>query len=265
MTTVAKIAGYELRDVVRSRWLIGYALFFLIVTDSLLRISDDPAKAMLSLSNVVLLIIPLVNVVFATMHLYNAREFTELLLAQPVGRRPLFAGMFLGLTLPLSLAFAVGVGMPALLHHAVSAGEGSLATLAALLGVGVALTFVFAAIAFVVALRFDDRAKGLGVAIGLWLLAAVVYDGAVLFAATAFADYPLERPMLGLMLANPIDLGRVVMLLQFDVSALMGYTGAVLKSFFGSAGGLAIAVAALGAWIAAPALAGVRLFRRKDF
>lgn len=263
MSTVAKIARYELRDVLRSRWLIGYGVFFLLVTDTLLRFSDDPAKAMLSLSNVVLLIIPLVNIVFATMHVYNAREFTELLLTQPVGRRQLFAGMFLGLTLPLSLAFVAGVGIPCVLHGAATGAM--LGTAATLLGVGIALTFAFAAIAFVVALRFDDRARGLGVAIGLWLLAAVVYDGAVLFAATAFADYPLENPMLALMLANPIDLGRVVMLLRFDISALMGYTGAVLRSFFGSAGGLAIAAAALGAWIAIPALAGMRAFRRKDF
>ena len=29
MKTIAKVAGYEIRDVLRSRWLIGYALFFL--------------------------------------------------------------------------------------------------------------------------------------------------------------------------------------------------------------------------------------------
>ena len=48
--------------------------------------------------------------------------------------------------------------------------------------------------------------------------------------ACLFADYPIERPMLGLMLANPVDLARVVLLLRFDVSALMGYTGAVFAA-----------------------------------
>ena len=37
MNTTAKIARFEIKDVVRSRWLIGYALFFLVVTDALLR------------------------------------------------------------------------------------------------------------------------------------------------------------------------------------------------------------------------------------
>lgn len=263
MTIVRKVVRYQMSNVARSRWLVAYALFFLLVSEGLLRFSGDVTKTALSLINVVLFIVPLVALVFGTVYLYNAREFTELLLAQPVGRRQLFRGMYIGLSAPLAAAFAVGVGVPSLLHGAMSGATAG--TVLTLLGVGVALTFVFVAIAFVVALRFDDRAKGLGVAIALWLLAGIVYDGGVLFAATAFADYPLERPMLALMLANPIDLARVVLLLRFDVSALMGYTGAVLKEFFGSAGGLAIAAGALAAWVAVPALAGARAFRRKDF
>jgi len=80
-----------------------------------------------------------------------------------------------------------------------------------------------------------------------------------------FADYPLERPLLAVMLLNPVDLARVLMLLQLDVSALMGYTGAVFKSFFGSAGGMLLACGALLLWAAAPPLAALHLFRRKDF
>lgn len=263
MSTTTKIMKYELSDVVRSRWLIGYALFFAIASDALLRFTGDASKALLSLMNVVLLIIPLANVVFGTMHVYNAREFTELLLSQPVGRKQLYTGLYLGLVLPLSLAFAAGLGVPVALH---GLGESArIGMVLALLGTGVALTFVFTAIAFVIALHWEDRAKGLGVAIAAWLVTAVLYDGAVLMVASMFADYPLERPMLALMLANPVDLARVVLLLQFDVSALMGYTGAVFKSFFGSADGMALAAAALLAWIAAPALLGLRAFRRKDF
>ena len=91
MTTTAKIIRYELRDVLRSRSLIAYALFFLLVMEALLRFGDG-AKAAVSLMNIVLLLIPLVSVVFGTMYLYGAREFTELLLAQPVHRAQLFAG-----------------------------------------------------------------------------------------------------------------------------------------------------------------------------
>jgi Cu-processing system permease protein len=263
MRTTAKIIKYELRDVVRSRWLIGYALFFLVATDSLLRFSGADARALLSLMNVVLLVIPLVTLVFGTMYLYNAREFIELLLAQPVSRRQLFAGLYLGLALPLIGGFALGVGLPVAMHAGVVAElRGTVFTM---LAVGAALTSVFTAIALLLAVRIEDKARGLGAAIALWLGVAVLYDGLVLVLASVFADYPLERPLLGLMMANPLDLSRVLLLLRFDVSALMGYTGAVFEHALGGAAGILVAALLLCAWTAAPAWLGMRAFQRKDF
>ena len=78
--------------------------------------SAAATRRLLSLMNVVLLLVPLVSIVFGTMYLYNAREFTELLLAQPVHRRQLFAGLYLGLALPLSAAFVVGLGSRAVVR-----------------------------------------------------------------------------------------------------------------------------------------------------
>jgi Cu-processing system permease protein len=263
MNATVKIIRYELRDVLRSRWLISYALFFLLVTDALLRFSGSGAKAALSLMNVVLLLIPLVTIVYGTMYLYNAREFTELLLAQPVRRRHLFGGQYLGLALPLAAAFVAGIAIPFAVHGVDATLQPG--TLATLLGCGVALTFIFTALAALIAACADDRVKGLGMAIGLWLGFAVLYDGLVLLLLAMFADYPLERPALALMMANPIDLARLLILLQFDVSALMGYTGAVFERFFGSAGGTVLASLALTLWAGLPMLAGARRFQRKDF
>ena len=99
----------------------------------------------------------------------------------------------------------------------------------------------------------------------MWLSLSVLYDGAVLLAVNAFAAYPLEKPVLAMMLLNPVDLARIVLLMNFDVSALMGYTGAVFHRFFGSPLGTAVAVVALTAWILAPLAVGARWFARKDF
>jgi Cu-processing system permease protein len=261
--TALRVVSYELRNAVRSRWLLGYALFYVLATDALLRFGDDGAKALLSLMSVVLFVLPLVAVVFGTMYLYDAREFTELLLAQPVGRKALFAGLYVGLAAPLSLAFVAGVALPFAWHGL--ADPAQRATLATLLGAGVALTCVFTAVAFLIALRSDDKVKGLGVAVGIWLLFSLLYDGLVLLLAMVFADYPLERPLLALMLANPVDLARVALLLRLDVSALMGYTGAVFQQFFGGAVGATVAAAALALWVAVPVALGVRAFERKDF
>jgi Cu-processing system permease protein len=67
------------------------------------------------------------------------------------------------------------------------------------------------------------------------------------------------------MLLNPIDLGRVLVLLDLDLSAMMGYTGAVFRRFFGGTLGAGVALGALALWVAAPLGLAARGFRRKDF
>jgi len=259
---ITRVARFQAREVMRSRWLLAYGCFFLVVTEGLLRFSGGDARTILSLASIVLYVVPLLTLVFGTVYLYNAREFTELLLAQPVGRRGLFAGLYTGLTIPLVLAIAVGVGAPFVARGFADTPRGMLA---AVIGAGAALTMIFTAIAFCIALWCEDRLRGLGAAIGVWMLGAIVYDGLVMAAVAAFSDYPLERAMLVLTLANPIDLARVTLLLQLDVSALMGYTGAVVQQFLGGATGTLVAVCALALWIAGPIALGVRAFARKDF
>src|SRR5689334_25323628 len=113
---VAMVARAQARNVLRSRWLVAYVGFFAVVSDALLRFGGDGGRALLSLVNVVLFVVPLVGLVFGTTYLYDARDFTEVLLAQPVGRSSLFAGLLLGLAVPLSLGFVAGVVLPFLLH-----------------------------------------------------------------------------------------------------------------------------------------------------
>jgi Cu-processing system permease protein len=258
-----RLVGWQLSNVLRSRWLLGYALFFLLVTDAMLRFGGGSGKALLSLMNVVLLVVPLVATVFGTTWLYDAREFTEVLLAQPIARGRLFIALYLGLALPLALALVAGVGIPFAVHGFVEAGDR--ATLATLLLTSTALTLSFVAIAFLIAVRAEDKVKGLGTAIVTWLALTLVYDGLVLVVTTTLGDYPIERPLLGMLLLNPVDLARVQLLLRFDVSALMGYTGAVFADFFGGRLGPAISAAVLLLWIVVPAALGLRAFRRKDF
>lgn len=263
MRIIAKVAGYEIRDVIRSRWLIGYTLFFLVITDALFRFGGGGEKALLSLINVVLFLIPLVAIVFSTVYLYAAREFIELLLAQPIARRQVFSGLYLGLALPLSVSFVAAICVPFALHRGAATTQPG--TLAALLLTGIALTFIFAALGFLIVASTEDRMKGLGIAVAIWLFLALLYDGLVLLLVSIMADHPIERPLLALMLVNPMDLARVALLLQFDVSALLGYTGAVLREFFGRSIGIAATSLAILFWVVAPLFAGIRAFQRKDF
>jgi Cu-processing system permease protein len=261
--STARIAKYQLQDMVRNRWVLFYGLFFLLVTDALFRFGGSGDRVVLSLMNVVLVMIPLVSVVLGAMYLYGAREYVELLLAQPIPRGVLFRGLYLGLAVPLCGAYVAGVALPFAWHRDAAAGHA--APLGLLLGTGVLLTLVFVSLAFAVALRTDDRLRGLGVALAAWMFFAVVWNGIVLLAIQLFAQYPIERAVIGMSLLNPVDLGRILLLLNLDISALMGFTGAVFQRFFGSGAGQAVTLAALLAWLVVPFLAGQRAFLRKNF
>lgn len=263
MRVIRSAVTYQLRDLLRSSWLVLYALFFFVASEGLLRYGGDETKALLSLSTVVLFVVPLITVAYGTVYLYQSRDFTELLLAQPVRRGQLFAGLYSGIALALSAAVVAGVTIPFAARGGF-AQTGTRGVLVTLLLVAVALTCIFTAIAFVIAIRCEDRLRGLGMAIAAWLALALVYDGLVLVAVATFGSHALERAMLAAMLANPIDLGRVLLLMQFDKAALMGYTGAVFQRFFAGTGAFVAALALLG-WLAVPALAAARAFRKKDF
>jgi Cu-processing system permease protein len=80
-----------------------------------------------------------------------------------------------------------------------------------------------------------------------------------------FREYPYEPGLLGLVFLNPIDLGRIVILMQLDISALMGYTGAIFRNAFGAEYGGLLASAAMVVYAAVPVVLGLRMFRAKDF
>ena len=70
--------------------------------------------------------------------------------------------------------------------------------------------------------------------------------------------------MVGITALNPIGLSRILVLLKMDVSAMMGYTGAVFKDFFGTATGIITSLLVLSLWILLPAWLSVRKFNNKD-
>lgn len=253
----------QVAEIARNRWVLAYAVVLAVLTEALYQLGGSAPRALSGLLNVVLLLVPLVTTVFGVVYWHSSREFTELLLAQPVPRRALWCGLYLGLVIPLVAAFALGIAVPLVLHRAITADV--LPLLISYLFTGAALTTSFAAIALWIGARQDDRLKALGLALAIWFITTVVYDGIVVWFATVYSDWPLERPMLGLMFANPVDLARTVLMLRLDSAALMGYTGAVLSQLLGGTRGVLFTGTALVLWIVLPAVAAARAFSRKDF
>ena len=105
MNTLRRVLLHQVRDVMRGRAIAGYTLFFALSTWGLLHFGGGAGRALPSLATLVVLVVPLVCLLITTTYAYHGADFIELLLSQPVGRRPLFAGLWLGLTLPLVGAF----------------------------------------------------------------------------------------------------------------------------------------------------------------
>ena len=69
-----KLTKYVLYDILRSKVVIAYTIFLFIVSLSFFQLEENSAKAILSLLNIVLIVLPLVSIVFATIHYYNSYE-----------------------------------------------------------------------------------------------------------------------------------------------------------------------------------------------
>ncbi len=252
-----KISKYVLYDILRNKVVLAYTTFLLIISISLFQMEENSSKAVLSLLNIVLIVVPLISMVFSTIHWYNSYEFIELMLTQPISRKTVLLSEFTGISSSLVTAFLVGVGIPVLIYNFSSTGL-------ALVLVGSLLTMVFTSIAFLASVKSKDKARGIGTALLLWFYFALIFDGLVLTIIYAFSDYPLEKVTLLLLSLNPIDLGRIYLMLQMDISALMGVTARTLENFLGSSSGLIYTLGIMLVWMIVPLLLALRSFNKKD-
>jgi Cu-processing system permease protein len=252
-----KIIKYVTSDILRNKIVLAYTLLLLIISLSVFALQDDASKGMLSLLNITLLIVPLMSVIFSAIYIYNSAEFIELLVSQPLKRKSIWLSLFYGLAAALSIAYFIGAGIPVILYQPSATGF-------IMLGTGIILSIIFVAVALLAAVLTRDKAKGIGITILLWLYFSLIFDGLVLFILFQFEDYPLDKFMVFTSAFNPVDLCRILILLRMDASALMGYTGAIFKDFFGSQTGTLVAVVILLLWIILPVWLSMKKFQKKD-
>jgi len=252
-----KIIKYVIIDILRNKIMLFYTLFLLITTFSVFSLDENPSKGLLSMLNIILLIVPLVSIMFSTIYLYNSAEFIELLVSQPIKRNTIWLSLFIGLAASFSFSILIGIGIPILIFQPNGIGF-------MLIGIGIILSNIFIAIAMLASVKTRDKAKGIGFAILVWLYFTILFDGLILFFLFQFADYPLDKIMIIISSFNPIDLSRILILLQLDVSAMMGYTGAIFKDFFGTSSGMIISFSVLLFWVFFPVFISIKSFNKKD-
>ena len=247
----------------RSRWSYVYFLFYLLLGFVLLFLNNDVSKAVITLMNIIIVLVPLISTIFGIMYYYNSKEFTELLLAQPIKRTSIFLGQYLGVAASLALSLILGLGIPFVLYGLFK--SSAIFDFSLLLVTGTFLTLIFSALSFNIAISNENKIKGFGYAVLLWLFMAVIYDGLFLMSLIIFNEYPLDNFSLVASMFNPIDLSRTLILLKLDISALLGYTGAVFKQFFGTNMGVIISMLVLVLWTILPIWRLLYKSKRKDF
>lgn len=247
----------------RSRWSYVYFFFYLLLGFVLLFLNNDVSKAVITLMNIIIVLTPLIGSIFGVMYYYNSKEFTELLLAQPIKRNKIFFGQYTGISLSLTLSLVLGLGIPFVAYGLFR--STAIFDFTLLLVVGSFLNFIFVAISYNIALSTENKIKGFGYAILMWLFLAVIYDGLFLISLLMFSEYPLDKFSLFATMLNPIDLSRILILLKLDISALLGYTGAVFRKFFGTNLGMILSMTVLSLWVVLPLILMKRKFTRKDF
>ena len=236
--TVLIVAGKELRDCLRSRWLIfGSALFAILglavffgtaAIGGTLQYQPLPS-VMNSLLSLTVFLLPLLALLLAYDAFVGEAESGTLLLmlTYPLSRFQWLTGKALGqgtaLLLVLVTGFAVLPIVQASLDVPYAIGD-LLQSLAVLILSGWLLGIIFMLIAYWVSLSVRHKAQALALLLVVWFAAVLLYDLGLLVVSVAGADVLGRSTLTALMLANPASVFRllnqsVIGVLSFEVPA----------------------------------------------
>ncbi len=273
-STLWLCARYELVLAVRSRWLQIFAAVFALLALAVASAGyilsgghgvQDFARTAVSLVQLVLLLVPLAALVFGALALTPDRGAAELLYSQPVSRSAILLGRVLGVWLALSAAELVGFGLAGLVVQS-QAGLDGVGRYGVLVLTAVVITGVFLALAaWLASANTGRRTRVLASALVVWFLAVVLFDVAVLGAASTLRSGSASRLLIWATLVNPVDAARTAALLAIEGTAAFGAASLALLRF---TGGMAMAgvmlAASLSLWLVVPLVLAARALTRSD-
>jgi Cu-processing system permease protein len=274
MRTLAVIAGKEIRDGLRNRWVVAMTLLLAVFALTLAFLGAAPTGAVkvsplavtiVSLSSLTIFLLPLIALLLS----YDAilgeidRGTVALLLAYPLARWQVVFGKFAGHAAILAFATFIGYGCAGVVLGLTGGGDAaSWHAFGLLIATSILLDAAFIAIGYLVSALVRDRGIAGGIAIGVWLLFVLVYDMVLLGVLVADQGRTVTASVVNwLLLLNPTD--------TFWLFNLAGTPG--VSSFSGLAGlsnqvrlAPEMLAGALVLWIAVPLAATVGLFSRRE-
>ncbi len=265
------LAQKEIRDALRNRWFLLYALCFAALSLALSSIAlagtgrfglAGFGRTAASLVNLVLLIVPLMALTLGASAISAERErgTLETLLAQPISRGDVLLGKFLGLAVALLAALALGFGSSGVLLAARGA-TANVWPYVSIFGLSVLLGWSMLSVGFLISALARRTTLALGVAIFVWLTFVFLGDLGLMGGAVTLRMTPAE--LLGAALANPLQVFKICAVGGLHRSLdLLGPAGLYASQTFGAALP-ALLLGVLAAWIAAPLTVAAAIFSRR--
>lgn len=275
MTATLAIAAKELREGLRNRWVTAITALLAILALALSFLGSAPSGAVgtsvldvmiVSLSSLTIFLIPLIALMLSHDAIVGEAERGTmlLLLSYPVARWQIILGKFLGHLLILSFATVIGYGAAgAALGFLAGEGLGEAWGAFALMVVtSVCLGAAFLAIGYAISALASQRGVAAGIAVGVWLLFALVYDMIVLGLLVVDQGAFITPAVLNvLLLLNPADIYRLLNLAGSQDAALYaGIAGVAADAMIP----WPVLLAALAGWIVAPLAIAAGLFGRRQ-
>jgi ABC-type multidrug transport system ATPase subunit/ABC-type transport system involved in multi-copper enzyme maturation permease subunit len=275
-SAVLQLARKGMRDALHDRWLITYALLLgvLGVVAALLGLRSSAGMGLqmfgrttATLTNLCLMLAPLVGLSMGAAAIAGERDrgTMETLLAQPLERRDLLLGKYLGLLLALAAATVVGF-LPAAFVVARYAGAASLLGYVLFPLLSIFLIGAMLGLGLLISVRSHGGVQAQGRAIFCWFLFVLMYD--LLLMGTLVTSGLSSTALSLLLVANPVDAARVLVVLALEPDLyLLGPAGALLVAELSRTGTAALLVTSLLVWAVVPvglALLSFRLRRQRS-
>lgn len=272
MNAVITIAGKEIRDGMRNRWVLAATVLLALLALALAFVGSAPtgtigasrlAVTVVSLSSLSIFLVPLIALLLSYEALVGELERGTmlLLLAYPVARWQIVLGKFLGHFAILAFATVVGFGLAGVVAGS-GADSGTWRSFGAMIGSSLLLGAVFIALGYLLSASVRERGTAAGAAVAVWLIAVVLYDMGLLGALVVDEGQVIGPELFRyLMLANPADAYRMFNVASGDsVGAMSSLGGLAQQAGFSGTALLGV----LGAWIALPLVAASYLFQRRE-
>jgi Cu-processing system permease protein len=269
--TVLTLAGKEIREGFRNRWVLATTLLLAALALTLALLGSAPTGTVgasrldvvtVSLASLTIFLVPLIALLLSHDGIAGEAERGTLLLllSYPVGRTAVILGKFLGQIAILAFATILGYSVAAL-AVGWNLGAAAWSAFATMIGASILLGAVFLALGLLASTLVRQRSTAGGIAIGLWLFFVILYDMAFLGLLVASGGHSLPPLLIDTLLAlNPTDVYRLLTLGAGGAGGLTGI-GALADH---TALTPPLLVAVLMAWVAAPLGLAALVFARRE-